>query len=117
MTHGTDPTLLAAMATSRETRVAVGVLVIVVVVLLVIGSWSAGAAAATEARFTSIEKAIAEDRGERRSAELDVRDVLTRLTQVETTVGLVREDVRAVKLDTQAIRDAVAPLPRPKGGP
>ncbi len=116
MTIGRDPTLLASMAYSRETRVAVGVLVVVIVVLLVIGSWSAGAAAATEARFTSIEKAIAEDRGERRSAELDAREVLTRLTQVETTVGALRDDVRDVKADTQAIRDAVAPLPRSKGG-
>lgn len=110
MTHG--PTLIASMAASRETRVAVGVLVIVVTVLLVIGSWSAGAAAATEARFASIEAAISQDRGERRSSELDVRDVLARLTQIETTLGHVREDVRRVNEDAQAIRDAVAPLPR-----
>jgi len=112
MTVGHEPTLLAAMATSRETRVSVGLLVVAVVVSLVIGSWAWGAHAATEARFDSIEQRISEDRGERRSAELDVRDVLARLTQIETALGLQREDMARVRSDVAAIRDAVAPLPK-----
>ncbi len=117
---GNDPTLLAAMATSRETRVAVGVLVIVVVALLVIGSWSAGAAAATEARITSVENAIKTDRGVNQGRqdrdEWTRRDVLEQIAELKAEQQAAGRMLLELRDDVKAIRDAVAPLPRAKGG-
>lgn len=118
MNDATEPSLIEQMASSRPTRVAVGVLLLAVVACVVVGAWFAGHANATEQRFAVIETAIAEGRGERREIGMDSREVYTRLTVIETRLVGLDETIERMRVDVSAIREAVAPLPRvaSKGG-
>lgn len=109
-----DPTLLDQMASSRPTRWTFGVLVAALVFVGCFLSWHAGIVHATDARFASIETAIAEARGERREISIDSREVATRLIVIETRLIAMDESGERLRDDVRAIRDAVAPLPRPK---
>ena len=118
MTPGAEPTLLASMATSRPTRWTVLVLCGAVLAMLLLAAFAAGAVHATETRFAAIEKALeasqGADRGRHDRDEMTRRDVFEQLIELRTKQEAQGVMLLQMRDDVRAIRDAVAPLPRPK---
>lgn len=119
MTHP-DLRLSEAAAKSPGVRIAFVVMAATIFVLVTIGSFAAGAVHATEKRFETIESAIetnrdaAKGRSDRDEwTRRDVSEQLAELKANQQAQGMLLLDLRD---DVKAIRNAVAPLPRAKGG-
>lgn len=120
MTHGHNPTLNASMDASPATRVTVYVLAGALIVVLLLGAFAAGAVHATDARFQAIESAVESDRGVSQGRhdrdEWTRRDVFEQLAEIKAEQQAAGRLLLELRDDVKAIRDAVAPLPRSKGG-